>query len=119
MELRILRDPVKGLFKVTLKVKTNDTEDGKIGRLGNPTVEIGGSFSGGDPVIDFSLASASKKIPSEFPVVQSFDGDELGFELAEKQANVWAEEMYIRMKNAMAEFKALPDTFTDDSVFTI
>ena len=118
MELRVIKVTTNNSYRVTLKTTMNDTETAKVARFGPPTVEIGGTFDGGT-FDDFTLPTQQKRIPSEFPVVQSFDGTELGQDVAKTRANIWANEMKIRVQNSITEFKALPDDFDDDRVYTV
>lgn len=113
MEVRILKKMTVGVSTVTIKLTSNSAEADKIKRLGNPTVNIGGDFDG------FSLPNSLKKIPVEFPYLQSFDGNDLGLDIAKLRATIYAEEMKIRIRNSVNQFKAIPDNFDDEEVLTV
>ena len=113
MEIRIKKTPVRNIYQDMVKAIPNDTEKPKLARFGDPIVEVGGSFDG------FTLPAQEKKIPSEFPYTEKFDADELGRTEAERRANNWASVMYTRIHNAITQFKAIPDTFEGETVYTV
>jgi hypothetical protein len=101
------------LSNVTIRLTANSAEVAKIAKFGNPTVNVGGTFDG------FVLPNSIKRIPTDFPYLQSFDGNDLGLEVAKARALVYYDEMKIRIRNTMNQFKAIPDNFDDEEVLTV
>lgn len=112
MEVRIKDKRQNGICLVTITLVLNDTDKSRVAKFGYPSVEAGGEFTG------FTLPGNVKKL-SEFPISERFDGVEFGHTLAKSRADVYHAEMGIRLKNVWTEFRAIPDDFGDDKVFTV
>ena len=116
MEVRTKLKRIKGLCTITFSLLFNDTEKSKLEKFGYPSINIGGQFQ--NEKISFTLENENKKL-SEFPIVQKFDGIELGHDLAKQQADLYTEIICNRITNVWQNFKSIPDDFGGENVFTI
>jgi len=112
MEVRIKNTVLNSVYMVTISLVFNLTEKDKLAKFGYPSVDIGGDFT------DFVLETSIKKF-SEFPIVQRFDGVELGHTLSTARAIKYSADMKIRITNVWTDFKAIPDSFQNEEVFTV
>jgi hypothetical protein len=97
---------------VTFTLIFNKTERDKIGKFGCPELNMGGTFDG------FTLPDSYKKL-TEFPLTITFDGIELGSQLAETRAIAYRVAIQERLRVLWTDFKAIPDNFGDEHVTTI
>lgn len=107
------RDVKRNLFVVTIRVVPSKTEQDKLKKFGDPIVQIGGIFN------NIVIPEEEKKLPSQFPVVMNFDGVENSNTIASEAGREWELEMKVRIRHAITEFKAIPDDFTNEDIFTV
>ncbi len=81
--------------------------------FGEPEINAGGSFTG-PPA--YSLSDDLEKIKSGSPFKQSFDSADFGD--AEARADVWADEIIVRLKAELDTLRALADGFTGETTET-
>ena len=86
----------------------------KMASFGEPQIDLGGSFTG-PPA--FTLPDVNVAINSGSPFLGSFDVRDYPT-TAEDSANVWAAEIVVRLKAAIAALRAMDDNYTDETVET-
>ena len=109
---KTLDDAVYQVRIVVEDVSEGDNE--LIEKYGEPDVDLGGSFTG-PPA--FTLTSRLVTIVSESPHIQRFDSrDDVN---AEDKANVWADEVELRIQNAFTTLRGNVDGFSGEEVITV
>ena len=102
------------IYSVTLSMEYSDTDLELISDFSEPTIDVGGSFTG-PPA--FTLSTNIKKIKSQFPQAQQFDG--ATDSQAKDKANVWATEIQARMSTALTTIRLNVDDFTSEVIDTL
>lgn len=103
MEVRIKERRVNAICIVTISFAYTVTEQSRLTKFGYPSVNVG----------------TETKLFSQFPYSKSFDGRELGHTEAERQALEYITTMRQRIQDVWVEFKAIPDTFDNEVVYTL
>lgn len=112
MEVRIADSRSNGICTVKISFVYTKTEKEKLGKIGYPSIETGGNFG------EYSLPTSVKKF-SQSPFSQSFDGIELGHDLAVTRARTYTTVMNSRVRSVWENFKAIPDDFSGETVYTL
>jgi len=113
-DLTTIKTVSDNVFAVKLELVFNRAELDLMDAFGEPTVAAGGDFTG-PPA--YQLSTNNKRIKTQFPITQSFDGDTDAN--AEAKADVWATEMATRLTTVMTTLRALSDTFTSENTVSI
>jgi hypothetical protein len=101
-------------FKAILATEANDLELGKIEKFGEPSINIGGSFTGPPAFVE---PNQMKLLITASPFV--FIKDKDGDVEAEAKVDVWAAEVRTRIIDAKTTLVGLVDSFTDETTETI
>ena len=88
-----------------------------IAKYGESTIQLGGSFLGESPYVDFELSEDLALIMSESPFTQRFDSRD--YADAEDRANLWKTTIQDRIAIAIDALRANGDTFTREEVTTL
>jgi hypothetical protein len=116
IQVKVEKDLALNDYQVKFSIQDVSGSDQElIDAFGEPQVQIGGTITGPSDVT--TLPAAERGIPSGFPVLQTFDGDD--FVDAEGLANAYITEILLRITTAMVDLRTGSDTFTGESVTTI
>lgn len=112
MNIRTFKQIIGNVFQVAINTQDwTELDNQLMASFGEPEIDLGGSFTG-PPA--FTLPSNYVRIKSGSPFVGRFDGDDYGD--AEQRADVWADEVVVRLKAAIDALRANTDDFTGESV---
>lgn len=109
-----IKDLNNNVYSVQLSMEYKQADLDLMSDFGEPVIDVGGSFTG-PPA--YTLPSNERKIKSQFPVSQVFDGN--ADVNAKDKANVWASEVQSRMSAALATLRLNLDDFTSTTVDTL
>lgn len=112
MNIRTFKQIIGNVFQVSINTDDwSELDNQLMASYGEPEIDLGGSFTG-PPAFD--LPSNYSRIKSGSPFIGRFDGDDYGD--AEQRADVWADEVVVRLKAAIDTLRANNDDFTGESV---
>jgi hypothetical protein len=114
MKLTITKIVDDNKFKATMATEANDLELEKIEKFGEPSINIGGSFTGPPAFVE---PNQNKLLVTASPFV--FIKDKDGDAEAEEKVDVWTTEVRTRIIDAKTTLVGLTDSFTDESTETI
>ena len=114
MKITALKTILDNKFSAKVSTVVNDTEKELIDKFGEPTVNVGGSFTG-PPA--FTEPNSYRKIVHGFPWTFKKDGD--ADEEAQDKVEVWKEEMEDRLTSEITTLKAKTDDFSGESAVTV
>ena len=118
MKIRSFNTLANGVYQVAIYTEDWSESDKQLMiKYGEPSVDIGGSFLGDVPYLDFTLSSKLVLIMSETPFTQRFDSRD--FADAEDRANHWKSTIVDRLSGAIAILRTGDDTFTKEEVETV
>jgi hypothetical protein len=99
-----------------VEIETSDFSEQELEfmqKFGEPEIDLGGSFTG-PPA--YSLPTNLVALKSDSPFREAFDSKD--FVDAEDRANVWADEIVVRIKAAMDTLRANMDDFSGEDLET-
>jgi len=118
MQLKTSTTIEAGVYKAVIHTSDWSERDLQlIARTGEPTIDVGGTFSSALLTADFELDNRYVGVRSESPFTCRFDSRDS--DDAENRAIAWAAEIYARIVAAVTELRAREDTFTGETVVTI
>lgn len=114
MKITILKTILDNKFSAKIATSVNDTEKELISKFGEPTINVGGSFTGPP---SFSEPNSYRKIVNGFPWTFKKDGD--ADSESQEKVEVWAEEIEDRLTTEIATLKGKTDDFSGESAVTV
>ena len=116
IQVKVEKELTNNVFSTKFSIDNVSGSDQElIDAFGEPQVQIGGTIVG--PSDTTTLPAAERGIPSGWPVLESFDGDD--FVDAEGLANAYVTEILTRITTEMLALRTGADAFTGESVTTI
>ena len=116
VQVKIEKELTSNVYSVKVSIQDISGSDTELtSAFGEPLIQVGGTITG--PSDTKTLPAAERALPSGFPVLETFDGDD--FTDAEGLANAYSTEILARITTAMTTLRAKADTFTGESVSTI
>lgn len=118
MRLTVIRTLENNIFTVRLVTENFGLTDiEKMRIFGEPIIETGGTF--GVAPNTFILPLAPRRLRTQFPVLQRFDGAVVTVPPAGSRALTWQEALTLRISSALTTLRAQTDTFTTESSQTM
>ena len=118
MLMRMVRTLENRIFTVQILTENFGIQDVRLMRtFGEPVIEIGGTF--GVAPNTFILPGSPRRLRSQFPVVQQFDGTVTMTPPAQDRATVWGNTIVTRIQTALATLRGNLDTFTTERAETL
>lgn len=115
MKIRSFNTLANGVYQVAVYTEDWSQLDKLLmAKYGEPSIDVGGSFLGDVPYLDFTLSSKLVLIMSETPFTQRFDSRD--YADAEDRANLWRSTIIDRLSEAVAVLRTGDDTFTKEEV---
>jgi len=102
------------IFYAKITNTPNEVEKEKITKFSEPTVDVGGSFTGPP---SFSVPTQLRKMISGFPFTYKIDGN--ADTDAKDKMVVWADEVEARILDAKTDLVANVDDYTGEEVRTL
>jgi len=109
-----------GVYVATVEVEeTTPLENERLRNFGQPTVSLGGSFTGvvGDDQISFTLPHRNRLFPSDTPYTAAFALAD--FSDAGQRAQIWRQSMEQRLAVARTELMAKDPAFVGEASYTL
>jgi hypothetical protein len=112
VNIRTFKSIIGNVYQVVIETQDwSELDNELMASYGEPEIDLGGSFTG-PPAFD--LPNDLVRIKSGSPFVEKFDGDDFGD--AEDRATVWADEVVVRLKDAIDTLRSNSDDFTGENV---
>lgn len=114
MKITIFKYIENDVFKSKIVASDySQSELEKMAAFGEPEINLGGSFTG-PPA--FTIPDTYARIKTGIPFMGQFDTRD--YADAEDRANVWTNEVVIRLKSAISALRAETDAYTGETMET-
>jgi len=119
MKLRTFKTINNGIYQIVINVEDISQNDQLLmQKYGEPTVDLGGTFTPEVPAPEFTLPSKVVSIMAgNYVLRQSFDSRDTGY--AQANADAWSEELNTRITDAVEAMRQNVDTFTTEEIVSI
>lgn len=114
MIITIVKVLADNRYTSTISTSGTEQELALVEKFGEPTVNIGGSFTGPP---SFSEPDSFKKIFNGFP--RSFSKDADGDVLAKEKVVEWSDELVDRLTDAITDLRGQTDDFSKETIVTV
>jgi len=118
MKIRVFKKLDNGVYQISVHTMDwSEADKALMIKYGEPTIDLGGTFVGESPYLEYTLSTKLVLIMSESPFTQRFDSrDEID---ADERATVWKTAIVELITSAVLNLRANADTFTGEEVTTI
>lgn len=119
MKIRSFKSVTNGVYRVIIRIEDVSQQDEQLMlQYGQPTVELGGTFTPVAPAPQFTLPARSALIlAGDYVFRQEFDSRDTDYAAAD--ATAWHAEVVDRITEAMITLRTNTDTFTTEEVVQI
>jgi hypothetical protein len=118
MNIRVFKKLDNGVYQISVHTTDwSESDKALMVKYGEPTIDLGGSFVGETPYLEYVLSTKLVLIMSESPFTQRFDSrDAID---ADDRATLWKTTIVERITYELLNLRAHDDTFTGEEVTTL